>query len=280
MIFHHLVDWLSRPKVVAVFGTLASIIAIITALDKLPKTLWPSGQRVAHRLVCAISATWNRLRLRPALTCIRMRWTVLFGDQMALIEGARRALEGTSASELEIARSDLAKVLAFIGRVEDATSIDPCGAAWGLAMGRGPQEALSIVESRKHVEASAFYTWQALADICRDLDTPERVDYWCHSRAATSPIVAIANEFAKLDRFLKWPACLNDVADYIQSEPACFVGWVRVRDFDILRPIDEERFHALRWMSARASPCTALPKIAANLAILADAKVIFRSAPT
>ena len=88
----------------------------------------------------------------------------------------------------------------------------------------------------------------------------------------TNPIAAIADELDKAGKLGDWPSCLEDAGRYLLSKPGLVMGWVPVRDVEILRPIDRRRLRALRRFSARASPCVSLPRIAANLAILVRAE--------
>ena len=240
--------------------------------------MWPRVRGNITKVQHLQMAAWTRLRNGPEMVCLRLRLTAIFGGSAALIEGARHALGSQRTSEQTKTSSNIATALAFFGETDAATSCDLSGAAWGVAWRRGPKEALAIVEPKKDIDSGAFLVWSALVDLCSDLDSLEREFDWRYNKATTAPIAAIADEVEESGGLNRWPAYLDDVEAYLQSEPNLLDGWVPVRDISNLRPIDEKRLRALRWSAARAAPCTSLPRIAANLAVLVSASVIFRNA--
>ena len=90
---------------------------------------------------------------------------------------------------------------------------------------------------------------------------------WRRDNWMTVPIAKIVEALAEDSTLLRLPSCLDDASRYLKSKPAA----------GILRPIDGKRLRALRHIAARKARCKSLPKIAANLAMLAYAEATIRS---
>ena len=269
-------DWLRAPDTVAIIVVIAGLVAIFRAARAACEWVWPLLRRSITKVQRFPMAAWLRVGIGPKIACLRLRLTVIFGDSAALIEGARHALGSQRTSERSKTRSDIAIALAFLGKTDAATSCDLFGAAWGVAWRRGPKKALAMVEPKKDIDTGAYLAWSALVKLCSDLDSLEREFDWRYKTATTAPIAAIADEVKESGRLNRWPVYLDDVEAYVHSEPDLWHGRVPVRDVSNLRPINEKRLRVLRWSAARAAPCTSLPRIAANLAVLVSSRVIIR----
>lgn len=266
-----LFDWLSQEDTKVLILAIAGLVAILRAAIVAAKATWPLTCRAFRKSGHALKVAWSWLGVRSKVACARLRWTVMFGGQKALVERARCSLEKLGDSN---SRSEVAQALAFAGRVDSATSLDMGGAVWGLAVGYGLKEALSIAEPRKHVDIGAYTAWEGLVKLSNDLDSKKSEYEWRRSKAMTVPIAALADELDEAGKPPKWPSCLEDLSRYLQS--ARIVGFSRVRDTNILRPIGKRRLRALRWISVRTAPCSSLPIIAASLSMLVGAEAKFR----
>ena len=265
-------DWLRESDLDEIIAVIAGIVTIFVAAIAAGQRLWPSVRGSIAKVQHFLAAARRRLGIGREVACLRLRLIVIFGGSAALIEGACRALESQRTSEQTRTSSDIAIALAFLGKTDAATSRHLSRAATGVAWRRGPKEALAIVEPKKDIDFGAREVWRTLVDLCSKLDSSEREFDWRYNKATKVPIAAIADEVKESGGLKRWPACLDDVEAYLHSEP----DLSPVRDISKLRPIDEKRLRVLRWSAARAAPCTSLPRIAANLAVLVSAIVIFR----
>jgi hypothetical protein len=257
----------------------AAALAILGVLFAVAKAIGPGIRPLLLRSINACAAALKRFDIRPEISCAELRLCVLLAGTDSLLDILARSYTG-----VDDAKSSIAAALAFIGKSKEATAVSRTGAAWGIAYRSGPRAALHFFEydsigSKRDSIEDEFACRKGLTHLVDSLDTEVKVREWQTRKLRTVPYSNIISLLARESPLLKLPSIFHDASDYLKSELVMVAeGWPRILDVDLLLPIDEKRLRVLRRIVARYASCKSMPKMSANLALLAYAQT-FQGAP-
>jgi hypothetical protein len=258
-VWHWLVH--ADPAIHAIVGLLAIVASlyagfgVIRAVARSPS--WHSWTK--------LTTGW-RDRVQPKLQCAVLRLNVLFARPDRLIRMLQKRRPDGAAGSM------LAMALATMGKLEEAKAIDPGPAAWGVAGKSGLKDALHLLEPLKLVNSGAQIAYDGLSELVDPLRDQAALRSWqCHVLMA-APVARIADKLLEDRKRIKLPDCLDDVSRYLQSEPNIPVGWNKIRDPHLVRPVDKKRLRALRRVAAFKARCISMPEVATQIVILAQAE--------
>lgn len=254
---------MADERVGKVVGTVATLIAILGAVWAAIQFLIPRLRSTFVALSCAVANVVERVSILQKVHCLRLRWAIVFSGPDCILKLAGWRLDEADVKEFAYAQ-------AVLGNIEDAKALNPARAAWAIALARHPSEALDYLHPIKSESTENLVTFNSIVKVKSGFQGEDEVKQWQRTIGLTAPLAETLDAIAKRKKDLQFPKCLDDASKYVRSKPMLVNGWVRVRDKNILKPVNLERLRAIRWLIARSIDCTSLKSVAIRLAVLAS----------